>query len=464
MGSTFLPRMKSSLPSPLLTMLARRAWVILGVLVALAVALRVLLAAYCPVPFGYVFDLYYRGITHLFKTGQIPGPKDCWECTNPPVFFLMGWPFYALGMKIRPGDEAFALRMAGLLPLGCGAVISIYAYRLLGAFRFDRAHRVVGAALILTFPCLFISSYGLEADIVVTAWMTVFLYYLVRYHISRDPPPMTILVVGSLAGVAMLTKYSGFVTLLTALAVVAIRVTRCRVRRVLRDGALLVGACLAVCGWKFVTNIEEHGTPFVANWPATNSYSIGSKTHRYWNIYDFATFRLGDALDLWPPNAPPGILTHQDVYYSVPTCLHAQAWTDMSFFSVPGRHGLPRAQPYPLKEVPLWLIASVLILGVVPSALALIGFAATLRRRFFWPLGIYTLIGIASYTWWFVAQMTWSIKTKYILFLLPAYVCYVLLGLKVLRSCRTFLADVALVLLFALFAVTHVYLFEFAVR
>ena len=39
---------------------------------------------------------------------------------------------------------------------------------------------------------------------------------------------------------------------------------------------------------------------------------------------------------------PPGYLTDLPFYRSVWTTLHAMAWSDMSFFSDPSRHGFRR--------------------------------------------------------------------------------------------------------------------------
>jgi hypothetical protein len=72
-------------------------------------------------------------------------------------------------------------------------------------------------------------------------------------------------------------------------------------------------------------------------------------------------------------------------YCSYWTTLHAMAWGDMSFFSDPSRHGF-RLKPYPSKRLNPWLASCVLILGLVPDGLAVIGFVVTLRRHVLWPV------------------------------------------------------------------------------
>ena len=69
---------------------------------------------------------------------------------------------------------------------------------------------------------------------------------------------------------------------------------------------------------------------------------------------------------LFPPDAPTGRLTRFPVYNSVFTTLHALAWSDMSFFSVPGRHG-DRSRPYPTKHVSRGIVRAVLTLGLATT-------------------------------------------------------------------------------------------------
>ena len=81
-------------------------------------------------------------------------------------------------------------------------------------------------------------------------------------------------------------------------------------------------------------------------------------------------------------------------------------------------------------------MAAVLALGLVPTGLALIGAVATLKDRAYWPLAVLTVVTLGAYTIWFLSQELWALKTKYILFLLPAYVIYALVGLERVRRLR----------------------------
>jgi len=86
------------------------------------------------------------------------------------------------------------------------------------------------------------------------------------------------------------------------------------------------------------------------------------------------------------------------------------------------------------------------------------------RRRVYLPLLVMLLLTMASYLPWVVAQDEWALKTKYIVFLLPIYVVYAMIGLRwIRRRLPASLAAVTVVLLLTLVAVAHLYLYAFSV-
>jgi hypothetical protein len=212
---------------------------------------------------------------------------------------------------------------------------------------------------------------------------------------------------------------------------------------------------------KYVDNIRRYGTPLFANGSAGDAFS--STRPYYWEDYDFFSFSPTAILDASGPDAPKGELTHLPVYESVWTTLYGLAWSDLSFFSVRGRISDP-IPPYPTKHIPRLVTASVLYLAVVPTALAGVGLVITIRRREYIPLAVLLTLTMGSYLAWVVAQFAWALKTKYILFLLPVFVAYVMAGLR--WCCRRLprpLSATVLVALGALVVVSHLYLLAFAI-
>jgi hypothetical protein len=437
-----------------------------GLLVALlvsALALRTCLVVFAGAPFGYVWDFYHEGVRFLYAHGRLPQPSDCAQCYHPPLFYLMGWPFYAFGRWIG-GDDHTALRWLGVLPLLCGAATTYYGYRLLRLFRARGALLVLGVALLLTFPCLFISSYGTEADILVTSILSALIFYLTR-DAAFGPPASLVATarLGALAGLAAATKYSGLVGVASIMAVLGGHVLSGRRRAVaISDAALVIAICAAIGGWKYLDNLKWYKVPLQANGTASRGFAVRSR-QSVASQYEFGTFRIHELLTVVGPGAPSGQLTDLPVYRSVLTTLHGLAWSDMNFFSEPTRHGDP-SRPYPPKRQVWAITASVLVLGLVPEGLALLGVSVAFRRRSFRPAIIFSVIGLTSYVLWFVTQPQWGLKTKYILFLLPPAVLYATEGLAWIWRRAPAVAGVTTAgLMAALILLTHVYLLIFSV-
>jgi 4-amino-4-deoxy-L-arabinose transferase-like glycosyltransferase len=319
---------------------------------------------------------------------------------------------------------------------------------------------VAGVALLVTFPCLFISSYGAEADIVLTGILSAFIYHLTR-HVAESGSVPSALGLGVLAGLAAATKYSGLIGVTSAAVVFGVgAIVGPRRLLAVRDAVLVIGVCCVVGGWKYVDNYRQYGTVLFANGTAAQGFGI-VEGPQWRGHYEFTTLRLSALMRMVSPRAGRGQLTAFPVYRSVPTTLHALAWSDMSFFSEPSRHGDP-SHPYPRKRVSVGLIRTVLVLGFVPELLAMVGFIVTLRRRIFRPLLVVCAVALSAYTWWFISQEAWGLKTKYVLFLLPPFVVYAVSGLAWVWKRAPLVSVIAGALVAALVLVTHVYLLAFA--
>jgi 4-amino-4-deoxy-L-arabinose transferase-like glycosyltransferase len=441
---------------------------VLLTLVAIAAALRALLVIRSPTTFGYVYDFYHEGVQKFYALGRLPIAADCWQCYHPPLFYLLGLPLYALGKKMVAGPGGLAdpaLRFMGVLSIASGSIAAYYSYRLLRLFRIRGPELIVGTGLILAFPCLFISTYGLEADILLTALMTAFVYYAVIFFARSRPADYGGAVrIGLIAGLACETKYTGLLApaILASLTGLGIAAGPQR-QRLAREAAAALAVCALIGSWKYVDNFERYRMLLFANGSAQQGLAIAGRPS-FARSYDFHSLRVADLVALTRGRVPPGQLTDLPFYRSVWTTLHAMAWGDMSFFSDPSRHGFRSKPPYPRKRLNPWLASSVLILGLVPDALAAIGFLVTIRRRILWPLAATGVITGAVYVVWFLAQESWALKTKYILFLLPAYVVYVLLGWRSVHRLAPAASRIVWLALVALVVAAHLYLLDFAWR
>ena len=189
------------------------------------------------------------------------------------------------------------------------------------------------------------------------------------------------------------------------------------------DALLIFSLTAAIGGWKYADNHREHGTAFFANGSAAEGFSL-QKERLYWERYEFHTLRLLSLFEAVDPDYQPDTpLPLLKSYQSVWTALHALAWTDMGMFTIRGRTG-GSGDMYPNRPVPVWLARSVIVVCLLPSLLAVVGFARAARRWKYAPLVIMTLLTLAAYAYWFLPQPAWALKTRHILFLLPAYLVF----------------------------------------
>lgn len=402
----------------------------LRLLLTAAAILHSAIFAACPRSFGYVYDFYPAAVAYVFDHHAMPTPEACWICAHPPLMWLAGAPFYAAGMWLSNGSRELAERALCLLPLLCDVLILASCHRLLELYRRRGLSMWIGMALCALLPCLAISACAPESDVLLTALMTTGLVRVARVHLAERAQLRDALAIGALSGLSMLTKYSGVLLLLGALVVYAARASRARELTALRHACAAVCGAALLCSAQYGYNWFSRHELLVANGSAQSGFAVFDLTERRKNLkhYDFGPLRIRDVVELYDTRRP-GTLDAQPVYANVWTSLHAMAWTDMSIFSVHTRHGDP-SLPYPDKYAPRTLIAWLLRLGLLPTALMLLGLCTGWRAPSRWPFILYAGVSLATYTWWFLAQDSWALKTKYILFLLPIYALLATDGLE----------------------------------
>lgn len=431
-----------------------------------AVASRALLATYSPWSFGYVWDLYHEAIQRLYATGRLPASTDCWECWQPPLLFLASWPLYAIGRIVYPTSpwpDDYALRFVGAIPMAAGFASLCYTWRLLRLTRQRGAWSVLGFAVAAACPVLFFSSYSIEPDILLAGLMAAFTFYVMRWHLrARSASRYEIVRLGVLAGLAAATKYNGLVAVIGGTLVLLSHVSwRGATSRGLGTVTTFLAVAILVGGWKYADNERHYGTPFLANGEAGAGFSLSQRILH--TQYEFTTFRLPSLLALTRSDAPSGMLTDLPVYRSFWTTLHGLTWGEMGFFTNPTRHGT-RYPFYTDRHVPSWLASVVLVLGIVPSLLAIAGLVITVRRRAYLPITIMCGVGWLIYLQYVLSQEIWAIKAKYLMFLLPAYVLYAVIGLRwICRGAPGLVSATLLTATIALIFLSNLYLISFAV-
>ncbi len=431
-------------------------------LIASAVASRLALAVGSPTPFGYVFDFYHEPIVLYHESGVLPGSYDCWQCYHPPLFTVVGERIYTAGLALSGGDPQWGLRSLALFSTLTSAVFLIFCWLLVGFYIRKESHLRVLLGTALAAPCILFSSFAVESDLLCSTLILIALFGYLKYR--RGERRLAWLgLAGVASGLAASTKYSGLIIILVVSLILGVDLIRTRRKSILAHGLLFVSLCAAFGAWSYVDNVREYDRILVGNWAWRHMASEKPKRF-YFDNYEFTTFRFGELVELLGPDSPPLPLSEFPAYnQSVFTSLYGQLWTDFSLFSNPARHGLGTGL-YPAKRVPLPLVITLLVLGLVPVVLAAVGLiTAPARSAEFLPLGGLLVITLAVYLRWVLGFNEWMLKTKYLLPLVPVGLVLVSYGLDACGRLNPSLERGVIGVLWLLVLVAFLYGFCFAV-
>lgn len=242
-----------------------------------------------------------------------------------PDIYLRANPHRAIGRADTAGninylvhhaDEAWpwsgsilALHLARLLSIALGCVTLWATYRIL-VLLLDETLALLGTAMVAFIPQFIFISASASNDNAVNALATLVLWRVVVL-LARPPadvgdaarrwwrPGRSFIVLGSLLGLAVLSKLSALALL--AIVGLAVLATAWRARRwqVVLHGALWVGLPVLLIGaWWYVRNVQLYGDPLAWNmWQAnillrvapatwqTIANELGSLEQSFWGLF-----------------------------------------------------------------------------------------------------------------------------------------------------------------------------------
>ena len=241
---------------------ARRAWAFAGAALALvAAALRIHNAFDYPVGKGFDAKANWEYVTLLIGEWQLPDPAALWAGAHPPLFYAMA---AAIGRVLGSDDPQRVVPFVRLITSVFGLVAIGLATLLVARADAERPRRAfLAAALLSLLPAHVYVSAMLSEEIVVSLWASAALV-LAALDLGRPardaPAPLRLVAIGAFAGLALLTKLSGAVVILSTTLAYALRGWR--------RGELVAGLGHAVTiglvgsfvgGWFFVRNLVVHG-------------------------------------------------------------------------------------------------------------------------------------------------------------------------------------------------------------
>jgi tetratricopeptide (TPR) repeat protein len=244
--------------------LSSRAWLLGGWVVVLGVSVGVRLwnALAGPLMWGYDAWGHVAYVLFLDLYRAVPWADQGWSYFHPPLHYALGW------LLARAGSGEVLMRGLPLLASAASLGTAAVAARL--ARRASPGHPGLALAAFAAVACLpvhYVVSAMPGNELSETFLTAATLAAFVRLEAGTRPGLAGAAVVGGLAGLSLLAKFSGLIALLAALACLALRpLLRGRWRetpgRALARAGVVSGVALLVCAPYYARNLREFGTPF----------------------------------------------------------------------------------------------------------------------------------------------------------------------------------------------------------
>ena len=237
--------------------------------------------------YGYDATGHLDYVKFILRHRALPLATDGWSMHHPPLFYVIS---AALASIARPGAPETALTVTKVTPFLCGLGNVWVAYVLARRIFDGEPIRVALAVLFAgTLPMnVYMSAYvsneslhGLLAGLAIVATVGVL----------AEPQTRTrsVVLVGILAGLAVLAKATALVLMPVVAAFVAVKlraVDRATPGRTTALLALLCACVVAVAGWFFARNVAYFGRPLVLG-----GWDVPGGLTPWWQVPGFHTIR-----------------------------------------------------------------------------------------------------------------------------------------------------------------------------
>jgi len=441
----------------------------------LGTALRLLLCWANPP--DNTFDNHFRPISLILETGHIPAKNACFECYNPPVFYL-GSALVAKLLFQSGATEELVTKALQLVNCLYGILTLPVIYLILRRFRLSDFSRLLTLGVICFLPRHIYMS-AMHSNDGLTYLAVAVCAWLLLVAIDRELRWPWALVLGASLSLAIFVKYTAFVVLpmaalpLAALLIVGSELPRPRVAAAL---VLALLPPLLFLGSYMVQNVKDDGRLLPWN---DNMFDTSVKQPRDPGGASLVNFKPWQFIV--EPIVVPGqmqsfwTLVYCGTWFDCEPKFtnftdRNETWWSQYCYWLGGKETFPNSAP-PLSVSTRLLAGGLIAGGLVPLGLIFAGLFGSLRRLAsrkgpglsiesakllaFPTLFVFNAAGIVLLA--LKAPVYSSMKASYFLNSLPFFALFLALGLEAARERKGLVAPLgmALVLLMA-FAALHV--------
>jgi tetratricopeptide (TPR) repeat protein len=389
---------------------------------------------------GYDAGEHLDYINYIQTHHSLPLASDGWEMFQPPLYYLFGAAVLeALGLKAAEPGASTVLRVVGF---GIGVVhIAIVWATLRLLFPGERAKSCWGLLLAAFLPpMIYLSQYVTNETLAATLVSACF--YLTLRLLKRERAQWKdYAALGLCFGAALLTKSSTLLALPVVVGGIAWKAVE-RPHGGPQSGqnekdadkhdaksagirwqwglVLMLGVCLAVCGWHYGRVWLRFGSPLVGNWNPKIGYGWwqddGYRTSSYY-------LRFG------------GVLHHPwfAAYRSFADGLYSTLWGDGLFGGLGG--GLDRPPwNHDLMAAGYWLALPLMLTVLAGGFVAVLGFGRQPRAEWLMALALSFLVMLALVQFALAIPSNFNVKAFYGLSALIPFCAFGALGLEALAA------------------------------
>ena len=370
----------------------------------LAILLRVMLCHLNPP--SNAFDNHFEPISLIMWFGKIPEKFDCWECVQPPVFYVISAKISNLALHMGVDDA----NIRKLIQYTCcfyGILTLVIIYLILSKFRLSDFSKILTFGLICFLPRHIYMSAMLSND-TLSYLLVAICIYLLMIAIEQEFSIRSLIMLSLFMTITIFTKYNSLVVipLVVTVFMLALRqlpaVDR-KKKAIFFCLALLTP--LAILGSYMAGNVKNYGSVFPGNYEVF-SY-VTDKQPRDPGGISFFTFKPWQSLET--PILAPGklnsfwTLIHSGMWFDTePKFLYFinpdKTWWDSYYGWLKGDNNYPKIN-HSMSKLTALVGSSLIMLGIIPLLIFTFGIYYYYSRLFIK-----------------VGEIDWKEKTKMLIF------------------------------------------------
>ncbi len=326
-------------------------------LAATAALIRINNAILYPIHFGFDAPANWEYIERLMRSWALPAPGEGWSTSHPPFFYYLG----ALVGRIFEAAGKDGITIANrLLSSAIGLLGIAAAVRLVRGEAPDDPRRAFIAALLLLFLPVHVYMSAMLGEEIIAAALVSIVVVGAAEELRGGHSRGRVVGLGLLAGLALLTKLSGLLTIAAVSAAFAWSGLRSgEWRRAIKRVGVFASIAVAVGAWPYLVNRIQYGYFYPQNLEVHELMFTMPPGDRSWTDY---------ARIPWATFTEPQVLA--------PDLLHSVWGTTYTTIFFDGhRVILPREDPAVSRAG-----SALLLLGLLPTVAFFWGLGGGLRR------------------------------------------------------------------------------------